>query len=223
MPSAKVRAVTSDVSRRPLRYLWTAASVLLVTGSAGCRPWALSSPTETAAQFYTLLDGLAVTGVPDSLALDAVQPYLDSTVVRLLVDARHVRDDASRRAPGEKPPFVEGDVFGSLFEGNTSFGIRRVEQRGDTTFVVMALTNAMQPPTVKWTDTLVIVPRATVKPRSPQFVIVDVRYGAGWDFGNRGALVENLRAALLPDPASGLNPEITPAACATPPCGTSPR
>ena len=223
MPSAKVRAVTSDVSRRPLRFLWTEVSVLLTTVSANCRPWALSLPTETAAQFYTLLDGLGVTGVPDSLALDAVQPYLDSTLVRLLVDARHARDDASRRAPGEKPPFVEGDVFGSLFEGNTSFGIRRVVQRGDTTFVAMALTNAMQPPTVRWTDTLVIMPRATVKPRSPQFVIVDVRYGAGWDFGNRGALVENLRAALLPDPASGVTPEITPAACAMPLCGTSPR
>jgi hypothetical protein len=42
----------------------------------------------------------------------------------------------------------------------------------------------------------VIVPRANAKPNSPQFVITDLRYGAGWDFGNRGALVGNLRAAL---------------------------
>lgn len=182
----------------------------LALSAAACRPSAPSSPSETAAQFYTLLDGLGVDGVPDSLALDAVQPYLDSTLVRLLVEARHARDDASRRAPGEKPPFVEGDLFGSLFEGNTSFGIRSLAKRGDTTFAVMAFTNAMQPPTVKWTDTLVIVPRANPKPKSPQFVIVDLRYGAGWDFGNRGSLVENLRTAIS-------------AACATPPCGTSPR
>ncbi|WP_396200127.1 hypothetical protein, partial [Gemmatimonas sp.] len=111
---------------------------------------------------------------------------------------------------------------GSLFEGNTSFGIRSLATRGDTIFAVMAFTNAMQPPTVKWTDTLVIVPRVNAKPKSPQFVIADLRYGAGWDFGNRGALVGNLRAALTPDGAPS-TPPATPAACATPPCGTSPR
>ncbi len=161
--------------------------------------------------------------MPDSLALDAVEPYLDSTLVRLLVEARQARDDASYRASNEKPSFVEGDVFGSLFEGNTSFGIRSLTTRGDTTFAVMAFTNAMQPPTVKWTDTLVIVPRANAKPKSPQFVIADLRYGAGWDFGNRGSLVGNLRAVLLSDRVTGVVPAATPAACATPPCGTSPR
>ncbi len=38
---------------------------------------------------------------------------------------------------------------------------------------------------------------------SPQFVIADLRYGAGWDFGNRGALVDNLRAALSLGSAPG--------------------
>lgn len=191
--------------------------------AAGCRPWAPSSPSETAAQFYTLHDGLGVSGVPDSVALSAVGPYLDSTLVRLLVEARHAQEDASRKAPGEKPPFAEGDLFGSLLEGNTSFGIRSVAARGDTTFAVMAFTNAKQPPTVKWTDTLVIVPRANATPKSPQFVIADLRYGAGWDFGNRGTLVENLRAALLTTGKTVTEPVPTPAACAKPPCGTSRR
>jgi hypothetical protein len=195
---------------------------LTLSATAGCRPSAPSSPSETAAQFYTLLDGLGVRGVPDSLALDAVQPYLDSTLVGLLVKARHARDSVARLVPREKPPFIDGDLFGSLFEGNTSFGIRRVATRGDTSFAVMAFTNAMQPPTVKWTDTLVIVPRADAKPKSPQFVIADLRYGASWDFGNRGTLVGSLRAALAPDSALG-TPDATPAACATPPCGTSPH
>ena len=195
---------------------------LTLSAAAACRPSAPSSPSETAAQFYTLLDGLGVSGVPDSLALDAVQPYLDSTLVRLLVEARYARDSVARLVPREKPPFIDGDLFGSLFEGNTSFGIRSLAKRGDTTFAVMAFTNAMQPPTVKWTDTLVIVPRANAKPKSPQFVIADLRYGAGWDFGNRGTLVGSLRAALSPDSAPS-TPAATPAVCATPPCGTSPR
>ena len=195
---------------------------LTLSAAAACRPSAPSSPSETAAQFYTLLDGLGVSGVPDSLALDAVQPYLDSTLVRLLVEARYARDSVARLVPREKPPFIDGDLFGSLFEGNTSFGIRSLAKRGDTTFAVMAFTNAMQPPTVKWTDTLVIVPRANAKPKSPQFVIADLRYGAGWDFGNRGTLVGSLRAALSSGSAPS-TPPATPAVCATPPCGTSPR
>lgn len=216
--------MTGDVLREPLRRVWNGVLALVLSVAVGCRPSAPSSPVETAAQFYTLLDGLGVRGIPDSLALDAVQPYLDSTLVRLLVEARLARDDATaRRDPGEKPPFVDGDLFGSLFEGNTSFGIRRVVPRGDTTFAVMAFTNAMQPPTVKWTDTLVIVPRANASPQSPQYVIVDLRYGAGWDFGNRGTLVGTLRAAIRPDGARVDAPPVTPAACATPPCGTSPR
>ena len=217
--------MTGDVLREPLRRVGKGVLALVLSVAVGCRPSAPSSPVETAAQFYTLLDGLGVRGIPDSLALDAVQPYLDSTLVRLLVEARLARDDAAaaRPDPGEKPPFVDGDLFGSLFEGNTSFGIRRVVPRGDTTFAVMAFTNAMQPPTVKWTDTLVIVPRANARPQSPQFVIVDLRYGAGWDFGNRGTLVGTLRAAIRPDGARVDAPPVTPAACATLPCGTSPR
>jgi len=202
--------------------LAAASMALTLSFAAACRPSAPSSPSETAAQFYTLLDGLGVSGVPDSLALDAVQPYLDSTLVRLLVEARQARDSVAGLVPREKPPFIDGDLFGSLFEGNTSFGIRSVAKRGDTTFAVMAFTNAMQPPTVKWTDTLVIVPRANAKPKSPQFVIADLRYGGGWDFGNRGTLVGSLRAALSPDSAPS-TPPVTPAACATLPCGTSPR
>ncbi len=198
-------------------------AILMLGFAVACRPSAPSSPAESAAQFYTLLDGLGVRGVPDSLALDAVQPYLDSTLVRLLTDARRARDFALRQSPDEKPPFVEGDLFSSLFEGNTSFGIRRVSAIGDTTFAIMAFTNAMQPPTVKWTDTLVIVARPSARSKSPQFVIVDLRYGAGWDFGNRGALLANLRAALSSDSASRPPSPITPVACATPPCGTSPH
>ena len=125
--------------------LAAASAALVLSTAAGCRPSAPSSPSETAAQFYTLLDGLGVRGVPDSLALDAVQPHLDSTLVRLLVEARHARDSVARLVPREKPPFIDGDMFSSLFEGNTSFGIRRVATRGDTTLAVMAFTNAMQP------------------------------------------------------------------------------
>ena len=175
-----------------------AATVALSTlaAVAACRPSAPSSPSESAAQFYTLLDGLGVRGVPDSLALDAVAPYLDSTLLGLLTDARHTRDDFRRRYPSDKPPFVDGDLFSSLFEGNTSFAIRSTVARGDTTMVVMAFTNSMQPPTVAWTDTLVVVPRANPAPMSPQFVIADLRYGASWDFANRGSMVASLRAAI---------------------------
>jgi hypothetical protein len=86
----------------------------------------------------------------------------------------------------------------------------------------MAFTNAMQPPTVKWTDTLVIVPRANAKPKSPQFVIADVRYGAGWDFGNRGTLLGNLRVAPSPLSPTGVASDTEPAACTTPPCENAP-
>ncbi|MDQ8160121.1 MAG: hypothetical protein P3C09_08385 [Gemmatimonadota bacterium] len=215
--SASLRNGKRPSMRRAPRVVAGVLTAVL-SAAAACRPSAPSSPSETAAQFYTLLDGLGVRGVPDSLALDAVRPYLDTALVQLLIEARQARDSVARLVPREKPPFIDGDLFSSLFEGNTSFGIRRVVQRGDTTFAVMAFTNAMQPPTVRWTDTLVIVPRANPAPKSPQFVIADLRYGAAWDFGNRGTLLGGMRAALSVDSTA-----VTPAACATPPCGTAPR
>jgi len=181
---------------RALQRIAATVALCTLVAVAACRPSAPSSPSESAAQFYTLLDGLGVRGVPDSLALDAVAPYLDSTLLGLLTDARHTRDDFRRRFPSDKPPFVDGDMFSSLFEGNTSFAIRSTAARGDTTMVVMAFTNSLQPPTVAWTDTLVVVPRANPAPMSPQFVIADLRYGAGWDFANRGSMVASLRAAI---------------------------
>ena len=181
---------------RALQRIAATVALCTLVAVAACRPSAPSSPSESAAQFYTLLDGLGVRGVPDSLALDAVAPYLDSTLLGLLTDARHTRDDFRRRFPSDKPPFVDGDMFSSLFEGNTSFAIRSTAARGETTLVVMAFTNSLQPPTVAWTDTLVVVPRASPAPMSPQFVIADLRYGAGWDFANRGSMVASLRAAI---------------------------
>lgn len=173
-------AAPRSLVRRPLLVV-----ALALSAATACTRHA-KTPAAAAMQFYTMLDALGVHGVPDATARTALAPFIGARLDSALARADAQRADALRRAPDEKPPFADGDVFGSLFEGRTAFRIATSLARGDTTLVVMALTNDNEKPPVQWQDTLVVV----TERGHP--VVADIRYGASWEFGYRGRLLEVL-------------------------------
>jgi hypothetical protein len=145
-----------------------------------------TTPTAAVMQFYTILDAIGVRRVPDATQWSSLRPFLADSLAGALAKARIARESAERAAPGEKPPFADGDPFSSLFEGRTSFVVESSIARGDSALVVVRFTNDTQKPAVQWRDTVVVIPD------SGSLRIADIRYGTAWEFGYRGRLLELL-------------------------------
>jgi len=154
--------------------------------AAACGPRGPVSASDTVVQFYVMLEVSGVRSIPEPRALLALEPYLTPSLAAQLRAAYAYRDSvvaAGARAPA---PFSEGDPFSGLFEGQTQYVIKNTTTRGDSAFVLVNFSNTEQKPPVSWNDTVVVV-RADRTWR-----VADIRYGAGWEFGYRGALTQLL-------------------------------
>ena len=175
---------------------WGLAAVLAGCLSACGKP---ESPTGNVVErFYQARLASGTAGVPDEKQLRALSPYLGEELRGLLEQARKRQLEDIAAAPGDKPAFVDGDLFSSLFEGPTSFQLGADELTGDTHRVSVQFAYDKQQPVVSWTDKVV------VKEEQGKPVIVDIEYGGTWEFGNKGALVSMLKQALTPRVAAGV-------------------
>jgi hypothetical protein len=177
------------VTRHTVTRIAQAALALLgVAAAASCRDRAPDTPATTVVQFYTMLDALGVHAIPEQTALTSLRPFVADSLASLLDAARQLRDSSAKAMPDEKPPFADGDPFSSLFEGRSTWTPAKTITVGDTALVVTTFTYAATPPTVTWSDTVVVTRE------HERFVVADIRYGTNWDFGFRGRLRELLAA-----------------------------
>ena len=58
--------------------------------------------------------------------------------------------------PGDKPPWIEGDIFSSNFEGFTSFSVADSRPRSQGRQVSASFTYAEGKSGVRWNDVLVL-------------------------------------------------------------------
>ncbi|MBH9577076.1 hypothetical protein [Inhella proteolytica] len=173
--------------------LTTALALLLLPAAA-----LASSPQQTIEAFYRWRMASAMTGAPRGDELKQLRPWLGRELLCLLQAAGELRDRAAAAQPDEKPPFVEGDLFSSVFEGPQRLRLGAVTQRAGQAAVELRFEadTGAQPPVFRWSD------RALLRREQGRWVVVDIEYRARVEFGNHGALRESLRAALEPaDPA----------------------
>lgn len=163
--------------------------IVLLASLAGCTSHDASS--DVVHDLYATLRQVKVSGAPDEEQLSALRPFLSADLQQLLLEARERRDAEQRRAPDEKPPFVEGDLFTSSFEGHTGAKIVADSAMPDSSHrVSVQFTNDASPPAVEWVDVVVL------RREGDHMVVTDVEYGADWPFGNHGTLTESLEAGL---------------------------
>ncbi len=182
--------------RRASRWL-----VLLLAAACGSPP-ANGTPAATVAQLYAALDSAPVFGAPTEEELRRLAPLLAADLTELLRLARALRDAAATLAPGEKPPFADGALFTSLFEGASDFTVVRDSLVRDPRGVVpddyadhlvtVRFTHAAPGDTARWEDQVLVTRSGN------RWVVADVRYGGRWDFAAQGSLVGNLRAGIAP-------------------------
>lgn len=180
-----LRSVASRLLTTRLATAMLVVAPLALMGA--CRGQDAAEPGTVVMQFYTMRDALGVNGAPTRKELEALRPFVADTLAALLTAADAQRSDDLQRHPDEKPRYVEGDLFSSLFEGTTA--VRPLVPLTDDTGAVrvpVQFTYDREKPSVTWTDTVVVV-----KERG-HWVVRDVRYGGTWDFANKGALLESL-------------------------------
>ena len=165
----------------------SAVSLLVVAACDGTRS---SAPSPMVSAFYTIRIGSLMTGAPTEAELTRIAPFFSDTLLALLTRARAVHDREAQAAPGDKPPFAEGDLFSSLFEGPQSFTIvpNSVAARNHRVVVLFMYMGDGKPYT--WTDTIVVARKKR------HDVIEDIAYGGAGEFGNHGTLRAMLEGAL---------------------------
>jgi hypothetical protein len=129
-----------------------------------------------------------ISGLPSPEQMKRLAPLLTPELAFVIESARTRQQEQMRMHPDEKPQWVEGDLFSSLFEGVKKWEIAEVftAPSADATVKVRNSYDEPSLDKVEWTDTWVF---KRVKDR---WLLDDIRKGGDWAFRSG----ESLRHAL---------------------------
>ena len=145
-----------------------------------------TSPTRAAEQFYRTYLKLKINGLPNDHQLKILSPLITSDLKSLLVTARQIQAKYTQEHPDEKPPWADGDLFSSLFEGAQSYRIGRATHRGELVEVPVQLKYEQGGSTTRWSDVLVLVRTGN------RWLVSDILLKGEWAFKSG----ESLRSIL---------------------------
>ena len=165
--------------------------LLLSLVLVACHSAPAATPASVVESFYAASIASGASGAPSAEDLAVLSPFLSDSLKSLLGAARRLYEAARVQAPEDKPPFADGSLFSSLFEGPTTVSVVGDAARGSTHAVTVRMTNTGAVPPVSWTDLVLVVQE------HGRFVIEDIEDGGNWDFANKGTLRSSLASALL--------------------------
>ena len=170
---------------------WIAISLAAALLAAACAPKVDNSPQAAAQRFYDYyLEQHMNNGLPSIEQTRQLGTLLSRGLQDAIAGARREQGKFIGAHSDEKPPWVDGDLFSSLFEGATSYRIGKVDQKDGHADVVVTLTfDDRKGGTHIWNDRLVLAQE------NSSWVVDDLEYGGNWPFANKGSL----RRLLTPD------------------------
>jgi hypothetical protein len=142
---------------------------------------------------YSELRTSGLTGVPDESQLAKLSPLLAPELTRALAAAKREQQRCMKKFPDDKPPWIEGDIFSSSFEGFTSFTVEVSKPRGKSREVKVHFTYADGKDRTNWTDVLILVNA------NGHWLVNDVYYRAKFAFTS--GFGSHLRGSLKSIPA----------------------
>ena len=167
-----------------MKRLLIAAVIVSVlgVGQSVCAQSSVSSPTRAAEQFYRTYLKLRIDGLPNDNQLKTLSPLITADLKDLFVAARKIQAEYIREHPDEKPPWGDGDLFSSLFEGAQSFRIGRASLRGDIAEMPVHLTYRQGGSTTRWSDVLVLKRTGRI------WLVSDILMKGEWAFKSGNSL-----------------------------------
>ena len=173
------------------RFFFPSIVMASIAAAEPAQRVAPASPAQAAREFYTELISRKVSGLPQGDAWAALMPRMTGSLTAAMQAARKEQADFMKKEPNGKPPWIEGDLFSSLFEGPQQFALGKARISEDRASVPVAFTYTDRGETSRWTDTL------QLRKVGKAWLIDDVQYGGDWAFGNKGTLQD----ALAPEPS----------------------
>ena len=137
--------------------------------------------------FYAALGDLNIRGLPDKGQLKEITPFLSSEVIALIKRDQKKQDSFMKKHPDEKPPWAEGDLFSSLFEGRTGYEIGKMRTKGSTREVDVKLTYADGANKETWKDT------AVLRKFGGRWLITNILFKGKWQFKTGSSLLNALK------------------------------
>jgi len=167
---------------------------MLLAAAAPGRAAGNTTPDAVVTAFYQARIASGTRGAPSADELALLAPYLGPELHCLLAAAARFRDRHSAHAPDDKPPFAEGDLYSSVFEGPTRFVLERHELAATRAVIQVRFfyDDRGVADRVGWVDTIHLARHAD------RWLIEDIEYQLGCDFCSRGRLADNLRSELAP-------------------------
>lgn len=147
-----------------------------------------ATPEDGARAFYAVYLAARVMGLPTVAAQRRFAPTLSTSLASALAAAGAAEDRHFKATKNQEPPLWEGDPFTSLFEGAQRAKVERCRVDGERAECDVAL--GFRDPRSRveqsWHD------RARLVRERGGWVVDDIAYGGGWDFGPKGTLKANL-------------------------------
>ena len=130
-------------------------------------------------------------GLPGESQLPELATFVTPELVDLFKAAMKGEDCYEKKENYEGPPYIEGDLFSSLFEGGTVATYRLVKQEEDRATVEIEWTNdskAAGGPPFSWKDRVFLARTAR------GWLISDFAHDGDWDFMKKGNVSWGLAA-----------------------------
>jgi hypothetical protein len=170
-----------------------ALSVFLL---AGREAFAADEAKDAAVNFYRSYAKLragGLTGIPNEAQLAQLAPLITPELRDLFGVALREQKRCEDKFPDDKPPWIEGDIFSSSFEGFTSYKAAASRPRGQGRQVTVSFVYAEGKTRVKWTDALVL------KNEGGRWLVDDLIHRAHFAFSS--GFGSNLKSSLKSIPA----------------------
>ena len=146
----------------------TLLTALILTASAMA-----ADPAAAVREFYTFYGTQRVSGLPDTAQMSRLAPYLSGAMTGAIRKASAEQTRCMKAHSSEKPPWIEGDLFTSTFEGFTRIVSVAMKPGVPGQVVIAEFEYTENRQTVKWKD------EVTVISASGRWVIDDIRSARG--------------------------------------------
>src|SRR5690554_4157018 len=145
--------------------------------------------------FYDIVLSERQGGVPDMEMRTRLRPVISPELDSLLAQASEAERRHTARTNNSEPPYLQGDIFSSLFEGATAYEVGTCTVENDETMgCAVSLSHEGEGGPVEWTDRVLLL--ISGKGETRTFLVDNVAYGGEWDFASRGTLKATLRAVI---------------------------
>jgi hypothetical protein len=183
------------MKRKPEGVARIVMMIILLLFPGSCSRSSVSSgpdPGAVVVNFYSLYRNIDSGGIPQPADLQKLEPMFTTRLRSLLDEARQYQAAYARTHPMDKPPFIDGDLFSSNFEGFKTSSLGAVKRLSGDTYRVEVHLSYWDPSdtktVVKWTDAVRVVRE------QGKLLIDDFEFLADWPFAQKGRLSDILQS-----------------------------